>query len=231
MKKKLRKTNYKRSLFIAFLIISLILILKFIRIENYVNLETFKENREHILNFVKVHYFYSVFIYIILYLVICSLSIPITAFFTIMGGFLFNVFPCVIYTNIGATIGSSITFLIFRYLLGNIIQEKFKTKLIKLNRNIELYGTNYLIIVRLIAAIPFFLANILISLTKIPLKTFIWTTSLGIIPGSIIFAYAGKQIVNLNSINEIFSPKIILAFLILILFGLMSIFLKKSKKI
>jgi len=53
-------------------------------------------------------------------------------------------------------------------------------------------GHLYLLTLRLMPVFPFFLINILTGLINIPLRTFIWTTSLGIIPGSLVYAFAGS---------------------------------------
>lgn len=221
------KNSYKKLLLTSILIIAIILFFRFIKIERYINFQVLKENREYLFDLVKDYYWISVLIYIFIYILVAAFSIPVSVPLTLISGFLFGILPAVIYTNIGATIGAIITFLIIRYFLGNKVQRTYQEKLVKFNKNMEIYGANYLLLARFIAIIPFFLVNILVALTKIPLKTFIWTTSLGIIPGSIVYTYAGKHIISINSAKEIFSSKIILAFVILILFGLTSIFIKK----
>lgn len=223
------KNNYKKKAILIILIIALIIFLRFIGIENYINFQIIQNNREYLLSLVNKNYFISALIFVVIYILSTALFLPVAIPLTLTGGFLFGVFIAVILVNIGATIGAACTFLIVRYLLGNFIQAKYADKLNKFNNNIELYGANYLLLARFIALIPFFVINLLAGLTKIPLKTFIWTTSVGIIPGSIIYAYAGRQIIGINSLNEIFSPKIIIAFLLLVLFGLLSIAIKYKK--
>ena len=74
-------------------------------------------------------------------------------------------------------------------------------------------GASYLLTLRLIPVFPFFLINFLAGLTKVPLRTFLWTTSLGIIPGTVVFAFAGQQLGSINSPADILSKKVIAAFL------------------
>jgi len=220
--------NNSKKLITTFLIIvTVLLFFRVIGIENYINFQTIKENREYLLNFVTSYYWFSVFIYIVTYIVVAALSVPIAAPLTLIGCFIFGVVPTVLYTNIGATLGAVLAFLIIRYFLGVQIQKAYAKKLIHFNENIERYGANYLLLARFIAIIPFFLVNILAGLTNISFKTFVWTTSLGIIPGSLIYAYAGKNIISIDSTKEIFSSKIILIFIVLILFGLGSLFFQK----
>lgn len=222
------KKNYKK--FIALLsIVFIIIFVRFLNVHQYLNLEMLKANREYLLIIVHNHYWLSVFIYLILYISIVILSLPLAAPLTMISGFLFGTIAGVLYTNIGATIGASLTFLIFRYFLGDFIQETYADALEAFNKNLELYGIYYLLIVRFIAFIPFFIVNILASLTKIRLKEFIWTTSLGIIPGSIVYVYAGKHIGKINSLSDVFSFDLVVAFLALILLGIFPMLIKNIK--
>lgn len=224
------KKYYKKILLILCIGLFLVL-LRFFGIYKYINFQTLKENRAFLQTYVNDHYWFSVLIYISLYILVIAASIPIGSALTLISGFLFGVFWGVIYTNIGATIGAACTFLIVRYLARDLFERKFHNKLAKFNENIKTYGANYLLLARFIVVIPFVLVNIFAALTRIPLSTFIWTTSIGIIPGSVVYAYAGREIININSIKDIFSLKILMVFLVLILLGLLSIFAKKYQKI
>jgi uncharacterized membrane protein YdjX (TVP38/TMEM64 family) len=221
--------KYIKLAIILFLIISVVLFSRFSGIENYINFQILKDNRAHLLAIVEHNYWSSVFVYIITYIFVVALSLPVAVPLTLIGGFVFGVLPAVLYINIGATLGAVVTFLIVRYLLGFELQKTYSQNLIEFNRNIALYGANYLLLARFIVLIPFFLINILAGLTNIPLKTFIWTTSLGIIPGSLIYAYAGKNIISINAPHEIFSLKIIAIFLVIITFGIFLLLFKKLK--
>ena len=80
---------------------------------------------------------------------------------------------------------------------------------------------------RLIPAFPFFLVNLVSGLTRVNLGTYIIATSIGIIPGSFVFAFAGKQLGSINSLGEIASPPVLMAFSLLGLLALMPIAYRK----
>ena len=82
---------------------------------------------------------------------------------------------------------------------------------------------------RFLPIFPFFLVNFLCGITKLDLKSFVITTSLGIIPGSFVYTYAGSQLSSINAISDIFTQKILFAFLLLGLLSLLPIFIKKIK--
>ena len=80
---------------------------------------------------------------------------------------------------------------------------------------------------RLIPLFPFFLVNLVSGLTRVNVGTYAAATSLGIIPGSFVFAYAGRQLGTINSLAEIASPRVLLAFTLLGLLALVPIVYRK----
>jgi len=205
-------------------------ILRLSGVMHYLNFESLKNHREPLLSVVKTNYWTATLLYILLYILITALSLPVAAPMTLIGGFLFGIIPATIYTNISVTIGATITFLIFKHYLGDTVQKKYASQLAAFNTSIEHYGAHYLLLARLTIFINFFLVNIFAGLTRIPIITFIWTTSLGIIPGSLVYAYAGSQISTINRLSDVFSVPVIAAFSILIALGLISLLMKKYYK-
>jgi uncharacterized membrane protein YdjX (TVP38/TMEM64 family) len=67
----------------------------------------------------------------------------------------------------------------------------------------------------LIPLFPFFVINLVSGLTRVSVGTYVAATALGIIPGSFVYAYAGRQLGTINSIKEIASPHVLGAFLLL----------------
>jgi uncharacterized membrane protein YdjX (TVP38/TMEM64 family) len=62
---------------------------------------------------------------------------------------------------------------------------------------------------------PYLLVNFLAGLTKVRLRTFIWTTAIGSLPGILILSYAGGQFLNITSVEQVFTSKVIAAFVLL----------------
>jgi uncharacterized membrane protein YdjX (TVP38/TMEM64 family) len=191
--------------------------------------ENLRQHRDQLLVLVRGHYALSIVLFILLYIAVTGLSIPGAVVLTIGGGFLYGTVPATLYVNLGATAGAVLAFLFARYLLGEQLQDKYRQQLDRFNREMEAEGWRYLLTLRLIPIFPFFLINFLAGLTRVPLKTFAWTTALGIIPGTAVFAYAGRQIGSINSPADILSPKVIMAFLLLACFALFPAVLSRIK--
>jgi uncharacterized membrane protein YdjX (TVP38/TMEM64 family) len=210
----------KKQLLLLVLFILAVILVRSSQFGSAITFENLKQNRETLVSFVGAHYVLSVASFIAVYVLATALSVPGAVILTLAGGFLFGPATSVIYIDIGATAGAACAFLSARYLLGNRLQQKYGGQLAKFNSEMDRNGASYLLTLRLIPVFPFFLINFLAGLTKVPLRTFLWTTSLGIIPGTAVFAFAGQQLGSIDSPADILSKKVIAAFAVLGLFAL-----------
>ncbi len=217
----------KIRILIAVSLVALIFAIYKSGITNYLNFETFKEHREQLLIYVHEHYWHAVIYYCLIYILIVLSSLPLVGTSTVVGGFLFRTWSATFYSVISATLGSILAFLIVRRLVGRYIQKKYSVKLEEFNKNIEKYGTNYILMLNLVGIIPIFIVNVLAALTKIKLIKFIYATSLGIIPATFVYAYAGKELASINSLKQILSFKILMIFVLFALMALLSLFVKR----
>jgi len=219
----------KKTIFVVSSLIGVYLVIRWFSLTDYL---TFQNIRNHATTFKTLadrQYFLTVLAYIPLYTVVTGLSIPGAVPLTLLAGFLFGVFPATIYVNIGATLGATSAFLITRYVAGTHIQETYTHKFEGFNRNLDENGIRYLLALRLVPVFPFFLINIFAGLTKISTSTFIWTTSLGILPGTIAYTFVGRQLQDIYKPQDILSGRILIALIILALFLLLPTILKMFK--
>ena len=177
------------------------------------------------------HYWYAVAAYIGVYILIALAGLPLAAMATVVSGYLFGTVPASFYTIIAATIGGLLFFLLVRHAFGLYFQEKYAERMVTFNKKFQEKGALYLLSVRLIPFIPFAVVNTLAGLTRISIGNFIWTTSLGIIPTAILFAYAGRQLCTITSFYDIFSTRVLLAFGLLFLISVVPLLWPRIKKL
>jgi uncharacterized membrane protein YdjX (TVP38/TMEM64 family) len=189
-------------------------------LNSYLSLETIKTHRDRLLAYTGEHYLSAVLIFILLYITQAALSLPGSALFTLTGGFLFGTIAGALYANLGATGGASLAFLAARYLFHDWVEARWGRRLAAFHRGFAHNAFGYLITLRLMPIFPFFIINLLSGLTKTPIGTFLAATSLGIIPGSLVYAYAGRQLGTINRLADIASPRVLLAFTLLGLLAL-----------
>lgn len=193
----------------------------------YLSLETLKANRDKLLFYTDAHYTTAVALFIGAYILQTAFSLPGAAIFTLAGGFLFGSFVGTLYANVAATAGATLAFLSARYLLRDWVERKFGDRLGPIQEGFAKNASNYLITLRLIPIFPFFLINLVSGLTRIRLGTYILATAIGIIPGSFVYANAGRQLGSINSLGEIASPRVLGAFALLGLLALVPLLYRK----
>jgi len=189
----------------------------------YFSLETLRVNRNNLLAYTNANFATAVTIYVLIYIVHTGLSLPGGVVITLTGGFLFGSILGALFTNIGATTGATLAFLASRHLLRDWVEVKFGDRIETIQAGFTKNAFSYLMTLRLIPAFPFFLVNLVSGLTRVNLRTYILATSIGIIPASFVFAYAGKQISSIDSLQEIVSPPVLMAFTLLGLLALIPI--------
>ena len=222
--------NNTRNAVLLVILLAVIIGLRLSGIGEFLTFESLQRNKDSLLAFVRDNAVTSVLIYILVYVAAIALNLPGGAVLTIAGGFLFGTFPAVVYVNIGATCGAALAFLSARYLLGSRLQESYGTQLVKFNKEMEQNGVRYLLTLRLVPVFPFFLVNFLSGLTRVPLSSFTWTTAIGIIPGTAVFAYAGHQLETVHSVGDIFTGKVLFAFLVLGIFMVAPVIIGQVRK-
>jgi uncharacterized membrane protein YdjX (TVP38/TMEM64 family) len=219
-----------RNVVLLVIFLAVMIGLRLSGIGDLLTFESLQGNKDSLLAFVRDNAVKSILIYIFVYIAAIALNLPGGAVLTIAGGFLFGTLPTVVYVNIGATSGAVLAFLSARYLLGSQLQESYSVQLAKFNGEMERNGIRYLLTLRLIPVFPFFLVNFLSGLTRVPLSSFTWTTAVGIIPGSAVFAYAGHQLETVHSVGDIFTANVLAAFLLLGLFTLAPAIIGRLRK-
>lgn len=194
---------------------------------HYLSLNALKQNRDNLLSYTESNYGFAVALFIVVYVLQTAFSLPGGALLTLAGGFLFGSLLGTVFVNIGATTGATLAFLAARYLLRDWVENKFGDRLESIQAGFAKNAFSYLMTLRLIPAFPFFLVNLVSGLTRVNLGTYVVATAVGIIPGSFVYAYAGRQLGTINSLGEIASPPVLLAFTLLGLLALLPILYRK----
>jgi uncharacterized membrane protein YdjX (TVP38/TMEM64 family) len=193
----------------------------------FLSLTALKENRDSLLVFTDANFAGAVGIFIVTYAIVTGLSLPGAVILTLAGGFLFGAVLATLFVNIGATTGATLAFLTARYLLRDTVEQKFGKWLGPFQEGFAKNAFSYLLTLRLIPLFPFFVVNLVSGLTRVNVGTYVSATAVGIIPGSFVYAYAGRQLGAINSLKEIASPNVVGAFVLLGLLALVPVVYKR----
>lgn len=194
-----------------------------------ISLEWVKMHSASLKESVDNNYPLAVCLYCLIYASIISFGIPGVAPLTILGGYLFGLFG-ILYALIGATLGCLGGFFIMRYVFGRTIRRRYAHQLERFQRLMKRYGASYLLMIHYSTVVPFFIVNTLAALADVPIFTFVWTTIVGSIPLLSIYVLAGRQLAKLTSLKDIFSPAVIVVFILLAILAVVPVLIKRSKK-
>lgn len=127
--------------------------------------------------------------------------IPGTGGKSMIFGWLFGMWSAVLMIDLALTMAAVVTFLVSRYLLRDVVESRFATHIERLNQHLEREGTFYLLQLRMAHA-PFTFINYVSGSLRIPVATFSWTTLIGLLPGTMVFVFAGTRLPTLRELSE-----------------------------
>lgn len=209
-----------RNKIIASVFITIAVALYFFIGKEYLTLN-FIQSYYHILgDLVSKYPIYSHIIFFALYLFVSSTSIPGALILTLLGGALFNVFNALLLISFSSTLGATLSFLISRTLLRDVIIKKFNRQYKIISNEFNKNGSLYLLSLRLVPIFPFFIINLIMGLTDISIKKFYILSQIAMLPATIIYIHAGNSLMQISTPSDILSPKITISFIVLGLFPL-----------
>ena len=160
--------------------------------------------------------------YFLVYVAVTALSLPGAVILTLAGGAIFGLWWGTLVVSFASTCGATLAMLAARTLLRDSIERRFGQRLAELHKGIAREGAFYLFTLRLIPAMPFFVLNLLMGLTRMKTVTYFWVSQLGMLPGTLVYVYAGTALAQVDSLRSIASPGLIGAFVLLGLFPLLA---------
>jgi len=215
--------------------IGVVAVLGAVYLRDYLSFDALRDNREALLTFRDANYILTVGGFILIYLLIVAFSLPGATIATLTGGFLFATFPGVFFNVTGATIGAILIFLAARWGLGERLAARLDSSQGNIKRikdGIDENQWSMLFLIRLVPAVPFFVANLVPALVGVPLSRFAISTFLGILPGALVYTSVGAGLGAVFARGEtpdlgiIFAPQILFPILGLCLLALLPVIIK-----
>jgi uncharacterized membrane protein YdjX (TVP38/TMEM64 family) len=157
--------------------------------------EALAAHRQQLLAFRDAHYLAAVAVFVTAYVGIVAFSLPGATVATLTGGFLFGLFPGVLFNMAGATAGAVLLFLAVRAGFGATLAARIEAqggKVARLRAALARNEWEVLFLMRVTPIVPFFMANLIPALLNIHPVKFILTTAVGIIPGALVLTSVGS---------------------------------------
>lgn len=151
----------------------------------------------------------SAAIFVAAYVAFAPSPLPAAELLAIAAGALFGVVEGIVLVSLAAAVGSCGAFLLGRFVVGDIIRRHLASRFAGVMRGIENKGAFYLFALHMIPAIPFFVINMAMGVTRLRLATFYWVTQLSVLPLIAAYVNAGRELGGLDSISGILSPEVL----------------------
>jgi pyruvate/2-oxoglutarate dehydrogenase complex dihydrolipoamide dehydrogenase (E3) component/uncharacterized membrane protein YdjX (TVP38/TMEM64 family) len=157
------------------------------------------------------------------YALVAALSIPGGAVaLSLAAGAVFGLVTGSIVVSFGSSIGATLACLGARFLLRDTVERRFGGIAATINRGLERDGPAYLFALRLVPLFPFFAINLALGLTRLPLRTFYWVSQLGMLPATVLYVNAGRELGSLQAGSDVLSPGVLSALALLGVFPLLA---------
>jgi len=192
---------------------------------NMISFDALRENREMLIAWRDSNFALAGLSFVLLYIAIVAFSLPGATILTLTGGFLFGIVFGVLFSVTGATIGAVLIFLAAKTGFGDFLHDKMQARggrgglLAKMEAGLHENEVSYLFLMRLVPAIPFFIANLAPAFLGVKLRNYVFTTFFGIMPGSVVYNSVGAGLGEVfaaggtPNLGLIFEPRILLPIL------------------
>ncbi len=214
--------NGQKKVILATVIGTLVLLFFYYDIGQYLTLDFFSQQKKEIEQYTADNFFLAAMSYFLVYVIVFTLALPAGAVLTLAGGAIFGFWWGVLLVSFASSIGSLFAFLAARYLLRDWVNIKFGARLNAINLGVEKEGAFYLFTLRLVPIFPPALINLAMGLSSIKSSTFYWVSQLGMLAGTAVFINAGTELARIEAGQNILTPGLIVAFVLLGVFPLLA---------
>jgi len=212
----------------------------FMKYSGYLRFESLKKYHVQLENYVHDNFYQAVLLFSLAYVLVTVTSFPGASFFSLLAGFLFGSIFGTFLVVVAATIGATLLMLAIKLAFGEVVMAKIGSKIKFMEENIKHNAFFYLLSLRLLPVVPFWLVNLAGGVLNVRLRDFVITTFIGIIPGAFVYVNIGSSLTTVFAKNtdnfklsSLINHNILIA---LTLLGLISIIpgviksLKKGRK-
>ncbi|WP_370400351.1 TVP38/TMEM64 family protein [Sulfitobacter sp. JB4-11] len=217
------------------IIIGAVAIVGAFTLRDYISFEALRDNREALLAFRDANFVLTILGFIAVYVLIVGFSLPGATIATLTGGFLFGTALGTVANITAATLGATLIFLAARMGLGERLKSRMDASdgmVARLKKGLDENQWSMLFFIRLVPAVPFFVANLIPAFLGVPLYRFVISTFIGIIPGGLVYTSVGAGLGEVFARGEspdlgiIFEPHILFPILGLCLLSVLPVIVK-----
>jgi uncharacterized membrane protein YdjX (TVP38/TMEM64 family) len=169
------------------------------------------------------HWVPALALFFLAYATFTALPLPVVTVMCLLSGALFGRTAGTLVASLGYTTGVTVAFLAARWLLRERVRRRFGGKwLARVERGFARDGAYYLLTLRLMPSVPFFLVNLLVALTPVRTRTFAVLSWVGVLPLTFLYAGLGTEVATLDSPKDLLSVPVVATLVTLALLPLVA---------
>ena len=208
-------------------------------LRDHLTFAALQANRDAMIAFRDQHYPASVAAFMATYAVLVALSLPGATIATLAGGFLFGLFPGALYNVTAATLGACVLFVAARWGLADLVAARVARAggaAARIRDGLRDNEIPVLLLMRLVPAMPFFVANLIPAMLGVSLGRFAATTFVGIIPGGVVITWVGAGLAEVFAngaapdLGILFTPRVLAPLLALCALAALPIVVKRLQR-
>jgi len=146
-------------------------------------------------------FFWGPIIFSIIYVLVTVLFLP-SVILSIAAGFIYGTFLGTVIVQLGGTIGACLSFVLGKMLFRDCVLKMMESypMFSAIDKAISLNTWKIVTLLRLSPITPFNVLNYGLSLTRIKFWDYTWSSTVGMLPQSILFVYMGTAAKNISDI-------------------------------
>jgi uncharacterized membrane protein YdjX (TVP38/TMEM64 family) len=185
-----------------------------------------KVSATHALAYVSEHRLRGMLIFTAFYFVVCVLPTPFVSVFTLVAGYLFGNVTGLLMVSFASAVGGTVLFLITRYILRDWVENNVVNSFPRLQEAANTDSFMVALSIRLIPGMPFPIPAVVLGMSRLSTLKFYVSTQLGLLASLFVYVNAGRSLAQIHSLQDVFSPQLLVSMLLLALvplfFGILS---------
>jgi uncharacterized membrane protein YdjX (TVP38/TMEM64 family) len=165
-----------------------------------------RANRDGLQSWVADHRLPAILLFMGGYAAAVALSVPGAVVMTVAAGLLFGTAAATAMVVVAATLGATLLFLAARTMFRELLEARVGPWLARLQRGFAENELSYLLVLRLVPLVPFFVVNLVPAFLGVRLRNFVLATLFGIIPGTLVFAGIGAGLGSIVDAGDACAP-------------------------
>jgi uncharacterized membrane protein YdjX (TVP38/TMEM64 family) len=199
--------------------------------QEYLNFDSLKQHKSELLAYADANFWQAFFITGGIYILSTVLNLPSAAIMSLAIGFIFGRWYGVLLATVASTIGAVLVFWIARYLIADWARPRLEkmASTQKIMKKLNQDAFSYLLFMRAVPLFPFWFVNMTFAFSPISTKHYLIGSYVGMFPISFVLVNLGQSLATVDSMEQLFSTEVIMAFVLIGLVALVGSQLVKAR--